>query len=136
MALKNWIEKDISNNSLFSYDFIGFKVDREPIFKDLHRKYKSYLLEWAFENVAQSFSELITPPPANVKEEWINKFKCYYKDTLYPVYKSRKNAYIFQYGENMSYSDIYDVDITSKAFGANDNYQNKIDDNNKIKANF
>ena len=136
MALKNWIEKEICSNSLFSYDFIALKLDQEQQFNELHRKQKSYLLEWAFENVAQGYSELLTPPPSIVKQEWIDKFQTFYKKSLYPLYKARKNAFLFQYGKRKSYSDIYDVDITSKAFGANDNYHHNISDEDKLKADF
>lgn len=136
MSLKNWIEKEISKNELFSYDFIAFKLDREPLFSNLHRKYKSYLLEWAFENVAHGYSELLTELQYTVSKEWIDKFKDYYKKNLYPVYKARKNAFIFQYGARMAYSDIYDIDITSIPFGPNDNYHRTIPEKDKLKADF
>jgi len=128
MALKNWIDKKVTKNTLFLFDFVGYEVDRELHSSDLNlnRKEKSYLLDWAFENIAQGFSELITnaPPEIKSKKQITSFFIRYYKDKLYPVYSNRKKAYMFHFGENMSYSDISDIDITSKAFGANDNFAN------------
>jgi hypothetical protein len=92
------------------------------MFSTLNKLDKSYLLEWTFVNVAEGFDELITQAPNNISESLADKYKIFYKDKLFPLYKKRKNAFSFHYGENMSYSDTSDVDITSKAFGANDNF--------------
>lgn len=125
MALANWIDKKVTKNSLFLYDFIGFEVDRKLQNSQLSRVDKSYLLEWVFINVANGFSEVITKIPERLQSleiDIVTSFKEYYRDELYPTYTNRKKAYMFHFGENMSYLDISDIDITSKAFGPNDNF--------------
>lgn len=125
MALPDWIDKKVTKNSLFLYDFLGFEVDRKLQNSALTRVDKSYLLEWVFTNTAQGFSELLTKIPERINSlgiDTISSFKEYYRNELYPTYTNRKKAYMFRFGENMSYIDISDVDITSKAFGPNDNF--------------
>ncbi len=120
-----WVQKEMYKNPLFSYEHIGFVFDRSVEFKDLHRYYQSYLLLWVFENIAEGFSELLTEAPSFKKEAWdlwLEKCKEWYSKKMYPLYRKRKNAFTFHYGESASYSDISDVDITSKAFGPNDNF--------------
>lgn len=120
-----WVQKEVFVNPLFSYDHISFLFDRSEIFKELHRYYQSFLLSWIFENVANGYSEMITDPPVFKNDDWgdwLDKCKELYKNKLFPLYKKRKNAFTFHYGESMSYSDNSDVDITSKSFGPNDNF--------------
>ncbi len=127
MALPDWIDKKVTKNSLFLYDFLGFEVDRKLQNSKLNRVDKSYLLEWVFINVANGFSEILTKIPEKLQSlevDVISIFKEYYKNELYPTYTNRKKAYMFHFGENMSYLDIFDIDITSKAFGPNDNFTN------------
>ena len=59
MALPDWIDKKVTKNSLFLYDFLGFEVDRKLQNSKLNRVDKSYLLEWVFINVANGFSEIL-----------------------------------------------------------------------------
>lgn len=121
------IEEAIAEDFMYEYQFVGHLVLHEYENTSINRNGRSRLLDWAYVNIAKGYEQPISekPKPSNIlRQEDIDTFEKFYIEELYPAYASRNKNYLLYYGEDNAHNGLRLIDVTSKAFGANDNFKN------------
>ncbi|QQR97521.1 MAG: hypothetical protein IPK18_11765 [Sphingobacteriales bacterium] len=121
------IEEAIAEDFMYEYQFVEYMVIHE--YKNdnklMYRNRISHLLDWAYINIAKGYSTPVSdkPKPNNIlTENDIKTFEEFYINVLFPAHYNRNKNYLLYYGKDNAHNGFRFIDVTSKAFGANDDF--------------
>lgn len=119
------IEEAIAKDFMYEYQFAGHLILNEYENSTISKNGLSHLLDWAYINIAKGYSTPVSdkPKPNNIlTENDIKTFEEFYINVLFPAHYNRNKNYLLYYGKEYAHNGFRFIDVTSKAFGANDDF--------------